>query len=57
MCLAGRVQPLSLIVASEFRREPKPALNAMRVVLALTAATIIASDLFRRGRRRGSALS
>lgn len=55
MFLAGRTQPLSLMVASEFRRELRPDLNAMQVaVLALTAAIVAASELYRRrrGRRR-----
>lgn len=43
--LAGRAQPLSLIVASEFRRELSPDLNAMQVsVLALTAAIVVLSE-------------
>ena len=55
MFLAGRTQPLSLIVASEFRRELRPDLNAMQVaVLVLTAAIVAASEIYRRrrGRRR-----
>ena len=52
--LSGRTQPLSLIVASEFRRELRPDINAMQVVvLALTALVIGAGQFFRsrRGRR------
>lgn len=46
--LAGRVQPLSLIVASQFRRELSPDLNAMQVVvLALTALLVAANELMR----------
>lgn len=53
MFLAGRTQPLSLIVASEFRRELRPDLNAMQVsVLALTAVIVAASELYRRRRIR-----
>ena len=43
--LAGRTQPLSLIVASEFRRELSPDLNAMQVsVLALTALIVVLTE-------------
>ena len=53
MFLAGRTQPLSLMVASEFRRELRPDLNAMQVVvLALTAALVGISELYRRRRLR-----
>ncbi len=53
MFLAGRTQPLSLIVASEFRRELRPDLNAMQVVvLALTAIIVTISELYRRRRLR-----
>ncbi|MDQ0456838.1 ABC transporter permease [Rhizobium paknamense] len=52
MFLAGRTQPLSLIVASEFRRELKPDLNAMQVVvLCLTALIVFIGELLRRRRR------
>ncbi|MVA23084.1 ABC transporter permease [Agrobacterium vitis] len=55
MFLAGRTQPLSLIVASQFRRELKPDLNAMQVVvLLLTALIVIASELYRRNRHKHS---
>lgn len=56
MFLAGRTQPLSLMVASEFRRELRPDLNAMQVaVLALTAVIVALSELYRRrGRRRAA---
>ncbi len=51
--LAGRTQPLSLIVASQFRRELSPDLNAMQVVvLVLTALIVAASALYRRHRTR-----
>lgn len=51
--LSGRTQPLSLIVASEFRRELRPDLNAMQVVvLALTAVVIGTGQLVRLLRRR-----
>ena len=54
--LAGRTQPLSLVVASEFRRELSPDLNAMQVsVLALTAAIVVLTegyDRYRAARRR-----
>jgi spermidine/putrescine transport system permease protein len=51
MFLAGRIQPLSLIVTSQFRRELSPDLNAMQVVvLALTALLVLANELAR-GRR------
>jgi spermidine/putrescine transport system permease protein len=54
MFLAGRTQPLSLMVASEFRRELRPDLNAMQVaVLALTAVIVAASEVYRRRRVRG----
>lgn len=53
MFLAGRTQPLSLIVASEFRRELRPDLNAMQVaVLALTGVIVAASEIYRRRRAR-----
>ncbi|MDX7953416.1 ABC transporter permease subunit [Lichenihabitans sp. Uapishka_5] len=43
--LAGRTQPLSLIVASEFRRELSPDLNAMQVsVLILTAIIVVVTE-------------
>jgi spermidine/putrescine transport system permease protein len=49
MFLAGRTQPLSLIVMSQFRRELSPDLNAMQVVvLLLTALVVIANELARR---------
>jgi spermidine/putrescine transport system permease protein len=49
MFLAGRTQPLSLIVASQFRRELSPDLNAMQVVvLLLTALVVVANELARR---------
>lgn len=49
MFLAGRTQPLSLIVASQFRRELSPDLNAMQVVvLVLTALLVAANELFLR---------
>ena len=54
--LAGRTQPLSLIVASEFRRELSPDLNAMQgSILALTALIVVLTegyDLLRAARRR-----
>jgi len=51
MFLAGRTQPLSLMVASEFRRELRPDLNAMQVVvLALTAVLVGLSEAYRRRR-------
>lgn len=51
MFLAGRTQPLSLVVASQFRRELKPDLNAMQVVvLCLTAIIVLLSELYRRKR-------
>jgi spermidine/putrescine transport system permease protein len=54
MFLAGRTQPLSLIVASEFRRELKPDLNAMQVVVLLLTALIVAlTEINRRRRLRG----
>ena len=57
--LAGRTQPLSLIVASEFRSELSPDLNAMQVsVLALTAAIVVLSEGYgrlRAARRRRTA--
>ena len=59
--LAGRMQPLSLIVASEFRRELSPDLNAMQVsVLGLTALIVALTegyDRFRAARRRRTAHS
>jgi spermidine/putrescine transport system permease protein len=52
MFLAGRTQPLSLIVASEFRRQLKPDLNAMQVVvLVLTAAIVIIGEYSHRRQR------
>ncbi len=54
--LAGRTQPLSLIVASAFRRQLSPELNAMQVlVLALTLAVVLASEAGRRVRRQDAA--
>ena len=57
--LAGRTQPLSLIVASEFRRELSPDLNAMQVsVLVLTALIVVMTELcgrIRTARRRRTA--
>lgn len=57
--LAGRTQPLSLIVASEFRRELSPDLNAMQVaVLVLTAAIVVVTESYgrlRAARRRKDA--
>lgn len=51
MYLAGRTQPLSLIVASAFRRELSPDLNAMQmVVLALTIAIVALTETYRRVR-------
>jgi spermidine/putrescine transport system permease protein len=51
--LSGRTQPLSLIVASAFRRELSPELNAMQVlVLALTVAVVVGSEAARRRVRR-----
>lgn len=52
MFLAGRTQPLSLMVASEFRRELRPDLNAMQVtVLALTAVIVASGEIIRRRSR------
>jgi spermidine/putrescine transport system permease protein len=49
MFLSGRTQPLSLIVASQFRRELTPDLNAMQVVvLAVTVLLVTVSELLRR---------
>lgn len=49
--LAGRTQPLSLIVASEFRRELSPDLNAMQVaVLVLTALIVVLTESYGRVR-------
>jgi spermidine/putrescine transport system permease protein len=49
MFLSGRTQPLSLIVASQFRRELTPDLNAMQVVvLAVTVLLVTISELLRR---------
>ena len=57
--LAGRTQPLSLIVASEFRRELSPDLNAMQVsVLGLTALIVVVTEVYgriRTARRRRTA--
>lgn len=54
--MAGRTQPLSLIVASQFRRDLSPDLNAMQVaVLVLTVAIVVATEVYgrsRAGRRR-----
>ena len=61
MFLAGRTQPLSLMIASEFRRELRPDLNAMQVVvLALTAVVLVVSEVYRRRRaqvRRGRSVA
>lgn len=49
--LAGRTQPLSLVVASEFRRELSPDLNAMQVsVLVLTALIVVLTEGYGRAR-------
>lgn len=49
--LAGRTQPLSLIVASEFRRELSPDLNAMQVsVLVLTGLIVALTESYDRVR-------
>ena len=57
--LAGRTQPLSLVVASEFRRELSPDLNAMQVsVLLLTALIVVLTESYARlraARRRRTA--
>jgi spermidine/putrescine transport system permease protein len=53
--LSGRVQPLSLIVASQFLRQLSPDLNAIQVVmLALTAVIVAITEIYgwRRRRRR-----
>lgn len=58
MFLAGRTQPLSLMVASQFRRELTPDLNAMQVsVLVLTVAIVAATELYRRHRSRRKSAS
>jgi spermidine/putrescine transport system permease protein len=45
----GSTQPLSLILASAFRRELSPDLNAMQmVVLALTIAIVALTETYRR---------
>jgi spermidine/putrescine transport system permease protein len=47
--LSGRTQPLSLIVASEFRRELSPDLNAMQVlVLVLTGVVVGLTEVYGR---------
>lgn len=55
--LSGRVQPLSMIVASQFLRQLSPDLNAMQVViLALTGALVVITQIYgwqRRRTRRG----
>jgi len=49
--LAGRAQPLSVVVASEFMREMRPDLNAMQVVvLSVTALAVALAALWRRRR-------
>ncbi len=53
--LSGRVQPLSMIVASQFVRQLSPDLNAMQVVmLALTAVLVAITEIYgwQRTRRR-----
>lgn len=51
--LSGRVQPLSMIVASQFLRQLSPDLNAMQVViLALTAMIVILTQIYGWQRRR-----
>ena len=49
MFLAGRTQPLSVIVASAFRRELSPELNAMQVILLCLTALIVAASGVARG--------
>ncbi|WP_375463914.1 ABC transporter permease [uncultured Methylobacterium sp.] len=54
--LSGRVQPLSLIVASQFRRELTPDLNAVQVVvLALTLMLVVVTETWRRRNLRRAA--
>lgn len=58
--LSGRVQPLSMIVASQFLRQLSPDLNAMQVVmLALTGAIVAVTEIYgwrrRRARSQGTA--
>ena len=49
MFLAGRTQPLSVIVSSAFRTSLSPDLNAMQVsVLAITILVVIAVEIARR---------
>jgi spermidine/putrescine transport system permease protein len=51
--LSGRVQPLSMIVASQFLRQLSPDLNAMQVVmLALTAVIVGITEIYGWRRRR-----
>lgn len=49
MFLAGRTQPLSVIVASAFRRELSPELNAMQVILLGLTALVVAGGGLARG--------
>lgn len=51
MFLAGRVQPLSLVVMSQFRRELSPDLNAMQVVVLIFTALLVGANELVRGRR------
>lgn len=51
--LSGRVQPLSMIVASQFLRQLSPDLNAMQVViLSLTGMIVIVTQVYGWQRRR-----
>jgi spermidine/putrescine transport system permease protein len=58
MFLAGRTQPLSVIVSSAFRTRLSPDLNAMQVtVLALTVLVVIAVEIVRRRAARSAAVA
>lgn len=53
MFLAGRTQPLSIIVASAFRTRLSPNLNAMQVLILLaTIAIVVVIEMTRRRRSR-----
>ena len=56
---SGRIQPLSVLVASDFRFNLSPTLNALAMLIVLfNVVIVVLSEILRRraGRRRASAL-
>ncbi len=57
---SGRIQPLSVLVASDFRFNLSPSLNALAMLIVLfNVVIVVLSEILRRraGRRRASALA